>query len=191
MALITGTSGNDELNGTLGNDIIKGLAGSDMIYGDNGDDDITGGQGDDTLEGGNGADVFRYATGDGNDIITDYGEPNSGSDRLIITDPSMTSVNVIVTNNGGKFPPADFLLTFHGAVGSIRLYSQLYGYYGIDQVTFGDDVTWDEIVLQNAYLRQAATDGNDTIYGFNTNDTLAGGLGNDVLYGGDGGDVYL
>ncbi|HEY9620486.1 MAG TPA: calcium-binding protein, partial [Crinalium sp.] len=112
-------------------------------------------------------------------------------DRLIITDPSMTSVNVIVTNNGGEFPPADFLLTFHGAVGSIRLYSQLYGYYGIEQVTFGDGVTWDEIALQNAYLRQAATDGNDTIYGFNTNDTLAGGLGNDVLYGGDGGDVYL
>jgi Ca2+-binding RTX toxin-like protein len=191
MAVITGTTGNDELNGSNDADAITGLAGDDGIYGNGGDDTIRGGQGNDLLEGGAGADTFYYADGDGEDTVVDYGESNSDVDRLVITDPGKTSVNAVVTNLGAVNLP-ELRLTFRGSLGSILLRDPIYGFgSGVEQVTFGDGVTWDKLALQNAYLSQAGTDGNDTIYGFITNDTIAGGRGNDVLYGGDGGDQYL
>ncbi|ACK68554.1 Hemolysin-type calcium-binding region [Gloeothece citriformis PCC 7424] len=106
MALISGTSGNNNLVGTAnadtmfgydlvvpspdGNDTINGLGGNDTIYGGNGDDIIFGGfsslagssdflyggNGNDSLVGGSGSDSL-YG-GNGNDTLTG----GSGIDRM-------------------------------------------------------------------------------------------------------------
>ena len=46
------------------------------------DNTITGGKGNDTLTGGLGADVFKYNSGNGNDIITDYSASEGDLIRL-------------------------------------------------------------------------------------------------------------
>ena len=76
-----GDAGNDTLRGGAGNDSIQGAAGADKLFGDAGNDTLSGGKGNDTLTGGAGVDVFVYATGDGNDVITDY----TAQDKLRIT----------------------------------------------------------------------------------------------------------
>ena len=48
-AVVTGTSGDDNLHGTAGNDTIRGLAGDDRINGRRGSDEISGGPGNDRL----------------------------------------------------------------------------------------------------------------------------------------------
>jgi Ca2+-binding RTX toxin-like protein len=63
MAIIRGTSKNDNLHGTNGRDTIKGLGGNDSI---------TGGRGDDKLFGGPGFDKFFFAPGSGRDNVFDF-----------------------------------------------------------------------------------------------------------------------
>ena len=73
--------GNDTVYGDAGNDVIwgedgKGLlfggAGNDSIYGGGGADTLIGGSGNDSLSGGAGNDVFRFADGDGVDVVSDF-----------------------------------------------------------------------------------------------------------------------
>ena len=70
---ILGGSGKDTLYGADGNDSLVGNAGNDKIYGQNGNDTLWGGIGNDTLKGGAGADVFIYNSGEGKDVISDFG----------------------------------------------------------------------------------------------------------------------
>lgn len=77
---IDGGAGDDRIDGRNGNDLLIGGAGNDRINGKNGDDIIIGGEGDDLLTGGNGADEFRFATGFGKDVITDF---KFGEDFLV------------------------------------------------------------------------------------------------------------
>ncbi|MEM6618841.1 MAG: Hint domain-containing protein [Pseudomonadota bacterium] len=60
--------------GIEGADSIDGGAGDDVIDGGGGDDRIAGGTGSDTLSGGVGNDTFVYSAGDGDDVITDFGD---------------------------------------------------------------------------------------------------------------------
>ena len=70
--LILGGLGNDELIGGAGSDAITGDAGADDIYGGAERDVLSGGRGDgDMIVGGAGDDTFRYARGDGRDIVFD------------------------------------------------------------------------------------------------------------------------
>nr|WP_280529685.1 cadherin domain-containing protein [Novosphingobium aerophilum] len=78
---ITGTSGNDVLIGGLGNDELIGGRGNDVLSGDAGADDLYGGADNDVLSGGRGDgdvvvggagdDTFKYARGDGRDMVFD------------------------------------------------------------------------------------------------------------------------
>ena len=61
--LIDGTNVAQTLRGTQYADHIRALEGDDIL---------DGGLDDDLLEGGGGADVFRFATGGGHDVITDF-----------------------------------------------------------------------------------------------------------------------
>ena len=90
--VLLGGGGNDVLRGNTGADVLRGGQGADEIYGQigddtlfggAGDDELAGGRGDDVLFGGGGADTFRFADGDGNDVIRDFGR---GDDTVVIAD---------------------------------------------------------------------------------------------------------
>jgi Ca2+-binding RTX toxin-like protein len=72
-------SGNDMLYGEDGDDTLLGGAGLDNLSGGDGNDNLTGGTSNDTLTGGNGNDIFRMATGDGIDRITDFSRNVAGN----------------------------------------------------------------------------------------------------------------
>ncbi|SMH28420.1 beta strand repeat-containing protein [Azospirillum agricola] len=59
------------IGNALDNALIGG-SGNDSLEGWSGNDTLSGGLGDDLLTGGEGADLFVFATGDGQDLITDF-----------------------------------------------------------------------------------------------------------------------
>lgn len=63
MAIISGTSGNDNLIGTMNSDRIEGGDGDDTIYGLEANDRLIGGFGDDIIEGGAGSDQMNGSLG--------------------------------------------------------------------------------------------------------------------------------
>ena len=85
---LNGGSGSDILLGGNGQDILNGDEGNDLLLGGRGVDTITGGAGNDFLLGGRGRDTFVFNTGDGRDVIGDFGTGNnrggfiSGGDRI-------------------------------------------------------------------------------------------------------------
>ena len=103
---LTGSSYNDVLAGDLRDNTLKGRAGDDTLYGgpDGGDDRMFGGNGDDrifggkgndtisgdagndTLSGGPDDDIFVFAPGDGNDIISEFGNGNDSIDLSAFED---------------------------------------------------------------------------------------------------------
>ena len=106
---IYGGSGNDSIQGNTGNDSLYGDAGNDKLLGGEGADTLIGGKGNDTLTGNAGKDVFVYASGGGNDVITDY---TAGQDKIKITGAkiSKTSVSnsdVILTVGSGSIKIKD------------------------------------------------------------------------------------
>ncbi|MFN3260567.1 MAG: hypothetical protein ACE37J_08400 [Pikeienuella sp.] len=66
---LLGQGDDDTLKGGGGRDDLKGGGGSDRLIGGASADRIDGGRGADTLIGGASADVFRFAPGDGSDVI--------------------------------------------------------------------------------------------------------------------------
>jgi len=70
--LLIGGLGNDNLVGGAGRDALTGDDGADEVYGGADNDILSGGRGDgDVLVGGAGDDTFKYARGDGHDVIFD------------------------------------------------------------------------------------------------------------------------
>lgn len=92
--------GNDYLAGGRHADYLDGGAGNDTLLGGGGEDTLLGGEGDDVLDGGGRMDVFVFATGDGNDIITDFdaiGEFHDTIDLAAVT--SITDWNDLAQNH--------------------------------------------------------------------------------------------
>ncbi|MBY3259876.1 calcium-binding protein, partial [Rhizobium laguerreae] len=80
-----------------------------------------------------------------------------------------------------------------GDAGSIVLKNMLDDYYarGVDKVVFADGTIWTRATIRTKLLAQAATDGNNTIDGFNVADTIHGGKGDDSLNGQGNNDTYV
>lgn len=74
---------------------ITGNSIANSIKGGKGADTLIGGKGNDTLTGGNGNDVFVYASGDGNDIITDY---TAKQDKIKLTSGTISSSSLKGSN---------------------------------------------------------------------------------------------
>ena len=70
---------------------ITGNALANTILGGKGADTLIGGKGSDTLTGGTGNDVFVYASGDGNDVITDY---TAKQDKIKLTSGTINSSSI-------------------------------------------------------------------------------------------------
>ncbi len=182
--------GNDSIHGGAGDDTILGGAGNDSLSGNNDNDSLEGGAGNDTISGGAGIDRFVFSSGDGDDVISDFGF--GGSDLLQID------------GYGGLFSSASDVLATASQVGS----DVVFNLNGADSVRLKNvsltSITQSDILLVGAPMRPTAGDdfldgtsganlinglaGNDVITGLGGNDTLFGGAGADTLFGGSGFD---
>ncbi len=93
---LAGGLGNDQLFGGIGNDAVNGGDGDDALRGEAGNDYLEGGAGSDNLAGGAGSDVFIFASGFGQDRITDFSKTEDYIDLVGLT---ATAANV--TNEAG------------------------------------------------------------------------------------------
>ncbi len=196
--------GNDNLYGYNGDDLLDGGPGNDYLYGHNDNDTLIGGTGNDRLYGYSGADTYRFALGDGQDIISEY--DTSGSTDRIVFDASVTSSDVSFSRT------ANGLTISYGASGDTITASTWFNspYYRIEEITFDDGspmITADDVyratltfsgtaandTLYGDYLadNMSALEGNDNLYGYNGDDLLDGGPGNDYLYGHNDNDTLI
>ena len=70
--IIFGGAGNDALDGGAGADDLFGGGGNDTVDGGDGNDSLWGGAGDDEFTGGAGNDIFVFASGAGDDRVSDF-----------------------------------------------------------------------------------------------------------------------
>ncbi|MET1412189.1 calcium-binding protein [Roseibium sp. HPY-6] len=169
----------------------SGTDNNDTIDGTSGENILAGGLGDDVIDGGNSGDTYLYARGDGDDEIID-GRTNHGEDivRLegilpdeILLERIANDLRIVIAETSAGA----------GDGGSILLRETLDADFnrGIEKVIFDNGIVWTRGDLRAKLLEAAASDGNDTIVGFNASDTIRGGLGDDILTGGNGGDTYI
>jgi Ca2+-binding RTX toxin-like protein len=175
-AVISGTSGSDDLIGTANGETITGLGGDDVIFGHGGDDDILGGGGRDMLFGDDGADRILGEDGD------DYINGGAGNDTVFGGDGN----DWIVAEQG------DGNDTYHG--------DDMVGGSGIDTLDMSAitaNITADlGTGMMNRGSVSSAQTGTDTIWGV---ENFVGGSGNDTITasgavnmidGGGGNDVF-
>ncbi|HEY9693822.1 MAG TPA: hypothetical protein V6D15_16575 [Oculatellaceae cyanobacterium] len=167
MAIIKGTTGNDNLQGTEVKHLLQGLAGNDSLTGLDGNDTLEGGIGIDTLKGGNGNDT--YVVDDIADVVSET-DANGGTDT-INSSIDWTLGNFIENLNLSG--------TAISGTGN-ELDNTIAGNSGNNSISGGDG---------KDHLRGDA--GDDTLDGGNGNDYLDGGSGVDYLIGGSGNDTYL
>ena len=170
--ILAGGDAADTISGLDGNDTLDGGAGRDSLDGGSGDDRITGGADNDTLSGGGGTDTFVFATGYGEDRITDF---DAEMDRISLAGAA-DAADVILANNG-----ADIEVRWSG--GTITLEGEDH-----DGVSAADFVGLSGVVRRVL----TGTDGvNDVLTGGDGNDTISGLGGSDQLAGGGGADTFL
>ncbi|MBC6981701.1 calcium-binding protein [Caulobacter sp. 17J80-11] len=186
--------------GGAGDDVLTGGSGADVFDGGMGADILVGGAGADTLTGGSGADVFRFATGSGADVITDfsvaedriqtdlsYTLSQQGADTLVsfAGGGSVVLRNVTASSLGGAnftAVPASTAPTPHPEVG-------ITGTSGADSLA-GTSLADTMRGLDGADFLQGGG-GYDFLEGGAGNDILVGGAGNDTLFGGSGADIFV
>ena len=199
----TATSGDDIINGSTGSEMLAGLAGNDTISGKAGNDTLIGGTGNDLLIGNDGADLYRFAVGDGQDIVRDSMSQVGGNDVLEFeAGISPNDILVSQTDSGN-----DFVLKINGTTDQITLDQTVNNWQNtIEFIRFADGTAWSAADLlskataptvgDDAFYGGAGNDtllggaGNDTLTGRSGDDTLTGGTGNDILIGNDGADTY-
>ena len=175
------TQANDVLLGSAGADIFNGLGGNDLIFGADGDDSLSGDAGSDALQGGQGNDTYRFALGDGQDVITETG----GASDAVLLAAGIAPADVKVSRSG-----VDLLI----AVGQASDRMTVRGFFTsaaakVDALRFNDGTVWDAATLLSLATTQIGTAGPDTLIGFDSDDRLYGLAGDDSLYGYAGNDL--
>jgi Ca2+-binding RTX toxin-like protein len=89
--ILSGGSGNDQLDGGGSGDFLYGDAGQDTLKGGAGQDYLQGDGGKDVLMGGAGSDEFALQKGKGRDIIADY---RDGVDKLATFNVSFPALTI-------------------------------------------------------------------------------------------------
>jgi Ca2+-binding RTX toxin-like protein len=201
-----GTSGADTLTGGNTDDVIAGFSGDDRLYGQAGDDVFDGGEGRDSVYGGNGNDTLRGGTGSGDYLSGDAGNDTylfgigDGNTTIYNRDTDTERQDVLRFLEG--VDPADvvatrsssnLLLTVQSTGEVITVQSYFYqdgdGGYALNAIEFADGTRWDVDIIRDLVLQ--ATDGADTLIGYDTDDVISGLDGNDTLQGGNGADFVL
>ena len=192
--IVYGGAGDDEIEGESGDDVLHGGAGDDEIEGDSGDDTIYGDEGDDEIEGGSGDDILYGGAGD------DEIEGDSGDDTIY----GGAGDDEIEGDSGDD--------TLYGGEGD----DEIEGGSGDDLIVggLGDDEidgdSGDDIIIggdgadildggsgENIFLYNAASEGGDTVVGFDSDKDMFqfdgddfGGFGNYTVQN-DGSDFKI
>lgn len=218
--LIDAGDGDDFLHGGRGNDTVHGGAGNDTIYGGTDDgqlrlDSATGALNEvvigDNLYGDDGKDVYRYAKGDGVDMIWDF---RPGEDVIEVGgfDPADVKVTLVkeVTNRIGTGNHAKIMLVFGANQGAI-VFNDFPAPHADDVILrFVDGGRDTGVSWLDLFTRMEAADDGETVSrawtvsasngsggssgagagievsGGSGNDILNGTAGDDKLYGNDG-----
>ncbi|WP_091753513.1 calcium-binding protein [Methylobacterium sp. ap11] len=160
--------------------------GDDALTGDAGADTMTGGLGNDSLSGGAGDDVYRFARGDGSDVIHD--RSGSGADRLEIGGYAAAEVGFHRLTADGN----DVAIRFSGTTDQIVVVDALASNgAGIETVALAGGPSYSVADIRRAVLASRMGPGDDLVIGTDGPDTLAGGRGADLLRGAGGDDIYL
>lgn len=194
-----GTDGQDTLQGiSVFGDSLNGGAAGDVLYGYSGDDSLNGGAGYDWLYGGEGNDILSvgkdggYATGEAGEDIYLY-VVGDGDLRIVETSGSDTlrfGPGIFIANV--QFRRQDDVLQIILADGSQIDIDSWFNYGDgsrlVERFEFSDDtvITADE--LNQQYVVQDGTAGDDSLNGTAFDDTLSGGAGDDYLLGNGGYD---
>ena len=94
---LDGTSDRDLISGGNGKDTLSGLDDDDTLNGGNGRDLLLGGEGNNVLNGGNGRDTFVIASGQGKDVIEDFGNDIIGlADGLSFSDLTLSGSDILL-----------------------------------------------------------------------------------------------
>jgi Ca2+-binding RTX toxin-like protein len=192
------TAGDDAVIGFSWADQLSGGAGNDVLIGNGGDDTLVGGLGNDDLQGGTGNNVYRYARGDGQDVISVSG--TTSTDTLELGAGITLKDLALVKVPGGAFVD----LIFKDGKGSIQLgnidtsLGAAAAVAALPKVKFADGTVIKGSDLYAKAVSNAGTNGADTLYaditfqtldGGKGNDSLVGNLSDDFLIGGDGADT--
>lgn len=169
--------------------VYVGTDGNDRLWGGYFNDILDGGRGDDYLEGGERDSVFKYRSGDGFDLISDYG----GQDQVELKDLNSADVRIVSDASGDRI-----IDRATGQFISLDLGIRTYISSGvvpdcIEQVVFADGTVWNTPILAAASQANeilVGTSGNQTLEGYDGDDVLDGYGGNDTLKGGRGNDSY-
>jgi Ca2+-binding RTX toxin-like protein len=198
MAILFGTSGDDNIFGTSNNDDIFGREGSDNIYGglgndnlfgESGNDNIYGDSGNDNLGSGDGLDVI-YG-GEGDDILNANGQGDDqlfggmGNDSYYV---SRTTDSIIEASNQGI-----------DTVKSSVTYNLSQSSANVENLVLSEtaNINGTGNSLDNQITGNSGNNiligsiGKDTLSGLDGNDALLGGAGNDILTGGSGSDQFV
>jgi Ca2+-binding RTX toxin-like protein len=182
-------AGNNSFYGSYQADSIDGGAGNDVIDGRGGDDIIIGGAGDDFLGGSSGNDTYRFARGDGQDVIKDPTGAGYGGNDTIEFAAGISASDLTVVQ-GAASGGQDLIIKINGTNDQITIVSELWdSNYCIEQVRFADGSTLS--LAQLVQMSLANNSGNNSFYGSYQGETIDGGPGNDVIAARDGNDVLI
>ncbi|CAN7688252.1 tandem-95 repeat protein [Mesorhizobium sp. LjRoot246] len=132
---------------------------ADTIRGFDGNDLLVGGRGDDWLLGGQGNDTYRFAQGDGHDIVEDTG--TTFGDRLEITDLLSLEATVERLYKGSdtvviSFASGGDTITVRDALSQTGA--------GVEQIVFADGVVWTRQTLLTLLDNHAPVTVEDGIF---------------------------
>ena len=115
--VVIGNSAANTLYGNDGGDTLYGFANDDVLVGGNGNDIIDSGTGNDNISGNADADQFKFAVGDGLDIVNDFNRAQG--DQLVIS--TALADNVAALLAAGTTVNGNAVFTFGGGEQTITL----------------------------------------------------------------------
>ncbi|WP_299472554.1 calcium-binding protein [uncultured Roseibium sp.] len=167
--------------------IVVGTEFADELQGSDRADTYWGQEGSDVLRGGKNSDTFLWATGDGNDFISEYAL-DYGTDVLKLTDVTFQDV-YLTRGNANDNTESTLFITIKATGEVITLSSQFYSQSGVELIEFADGQTIDQAEML-ANLTLVGTDQSEILYGSYASERIIGGLGDDFLRGSSEGDIY-
>jgi Ca2+-binding RTX toxin-like protein len=180
---IDGGAGADNVRGGDGNDVIAGGAGFDTLLGENGDDTLDAGPGGGLLTGGLGNDTYLFTQGQGPTSINNADASFATDFDRVVFGTVLRPADIVVSRS------TDHLLLTVAATGEqlgiLNYFTQANS--KVDAFQFSDGTSWDDAAIRVLSL-SSATEGDDSLFGFETDDVIHGLGGNDALYGGAGND---
>jgi Ca2+-binding RTX toxin-like protein len=181
------TAGNDSIAGDSNANVLYGLDGDDTLDGRQHNDILIGGPGNDLLIGSSGNDTYRFARGDGADMVREYQGTlggYGGTDTIEFAE-DIAPADIVVTESSAG---GDLILTIAGTGDSVRIDGTVNDSRNrVERVVFADGTIWSH--AQMLAMATAPTPGNDNFWGGYDPETISGGAGNDVIDGRGGGDV--